>query len=527
MIRFLVVFALILSSCQKSPEAPKRALRINITSDPQTLDPRKARDLTTITLMKMFFEGLTRVSKEGDVELALAESLEYSDDGKSYTFHLKQSSWSNGDALVSEDFSAAWKSLLDPSFPSDVAYQLFPIKNARKAKLGEVTMDQVGISTPDALTLIVELEEPLPYFLEVLTLSSYFPIPSKASSNWSEDPANFIGNGPFLPETWKHSDVLQVKKNPRYWQAQDVRLESIDMFMVSSDTEMRMFEDGKLDWAGSPLSTLPIDAVASLKKENKLHVSPLSGTYFFRVNTAEDIQGRRNPLSSVAFRKALFLALDRTAVANHILQGGQKPACSLVPPEMGLQSGSNGIKSARDLLTEALAELKMEAMPPVTVSYSSSERNASIAQSIQKQWEEALGIQVLLEAVEPKIYFKRVSQKEFQLAAGSWVADFNDPINFLEVFKYKTASTNNTNWENPKYIDLLNQSALCRDSEERKRIFSEAEQILMDQAPIIPVFHFALNFLQRQELEDVALSPIGQIDFRWAKVSDDPSLVKR
>lgn len=536
MIRVLIVFCLVFASCQKASEEPKRSIRINIASDPQTLDPRKARDLTTITLMRMFFEGLTRVSQTGEIELALADSVESADDGKRYTFHLRESYWSNGEPLVAQDFAASWKSLLDPSFPSDVAYQLFALKNGRRAKLGEVGVDQVGIETPDARTIVVELEEPIPYFLEVLSLSSYFPIPSKTAASipdWAQDPSTYVANGPFLPVVWKHSDVLHVKKNLRYWEAETVKLESMDLFMVSGDTEMRMFEEGKLDWAGSPLSTIPIDAVAALKNEKKLHVSPLSGTYFFRVNTSPEIQGKKNPLTHSSFRRALAAAMDRNGIAEHILQGGQKAARSLVPLEMGLSSegyfADGGKESALPLFEEALKILgcSREELAPITLSYSSSERNAAIAQAVQKQWEEVLGIQVLLEAVEPKMYFKRLSQKEYQLAAGSWTADYNDPINFLEVFKYKDAGTNNTNWENPKFIELLNQSALCRDSEERKRILGEAEQILMEQMPLIPVFHFALNYLERPGVEGVALSPIGQIDFRWADVAADPSLSKR
>jgi len=163
-------------------------------------------------------------------------------------------------------------------------------------------------------------------------------------------------------------------------------------------------------------------------------------------------------------------------------------------------------------------DLTMDKLEPIVLSYESTERNARVAQAVQKQWESALGIQVKLEAIEPKIFFQRVSKKEFQMAIGSWIADFNDPINFLEVFQYKKASTNNTGWEHPKYVDLLNASTVCKDKEERRALLREAEQLLMDQMPIIPVYHFVLNYLQSDSLEGVILSPTGQIDFRWASV---------
>jgi oligopeptide transport system substrate-binding protein len=526
---YLFLFFLLFTGCQKTdlPSHRKQnTLRINIDSDPQTLDPRRARDLTSITLMHMFFEGLMRISKTGELEMALAEQVDRSDDGLQYTFHLRKSFWSNGDALTAYDFSESWRTILDPQFPTDISYQLYGIKNARKAKLGEISLDQLGIHTPDAHTLIVELEQPIPYFLQLVSLTSFFPVPYKivnTNNNWCSSPESYVCNGPFVLHSWKHADQMTVNKNPRYWEAKEVHLSKIDLLMISGETEIQMFEQGKLDWAGSPLSTIPVDAVRSLKMSDKLRIHPFSATYFLRANTLPKIQGKKNPLCSTAFRQALAFSLNRQSIAVHILQGGQIPAKALVPPEMGLSPQGYfrdcDEERARSLLLDSLLELDstLDQLGPIKISYCSGERNAIIAQAIQKQWEEGLKIKVELEAVEPKVFFQKISQKEFQLAAGSWTADFNDPINFLEVFKYKEASTNHTNWESAKYIDLLNQSALCRDNEERKRVLREAEQILMDQMPIIPIFHFALNYLQNESLEEVVLSPLGQIDFRWAR----------
>jgi oligopeptide transport system substrate-binding protein len=523
----LFAWVIFFSCCQRSGSTSKQVqtLRINIGADPQTLDPRKARDLNSITLMHMFFEGLTRTSKTGELEMGLAESVDISGDGLEYKFHLRKSVWSNGEPVTSYDFADSWRTILDPGFATDIAYQLYGIKNARQAKIGEISLDQVGIQTLDAETLVVELENPIPYFLQLVSMPSFFPVSQKvnaADPSWALSEKNYVGNGPFLLSQWKHSDLIFATKNPRYWQAKELKLDAIELYMMANNTEIQMFEEGKLDWAGSPLSTIPVDAISDLKKNEKLRSNPFSATYFFRVNTAERILEKKNPLSSSSFRKALAYSLNRQGITEHVLQGGQIPAKSLVPPEMGL-SGKGYFyddhqERSLSFLTDALLELDMtlENLEPIKISYSSSERNAAIAQAVQKNWEGALGIKVELEAVEPKVYFQRISQKEFQLAAGSWTADFNDPINFLEVFKYKEASTNNTNWESSKYIDLLNQSGLCRDSEERKGILREAEQILMDQMPIIPIFHFSLNYLQRESLEEVVLSPLGKIDFRWA-----------
>ncbi len=522
---FFLLFAL-MAGCQSSSSKLEQKLQINNGADPQTLDPRKARDLGTITLIRMAFEGLTRPSKSGELELALAEKVDRSEDWTRFVFHLRKSFWSDGEPVTSEDFAASWKSILDPRFPTDIAYQLYVIKNGRKAKQGEIDSSEIGIQTPDPHTLIVELEQPTPYFLELVSMASFFPVPRQiaiADPNWALQPETHVGNGPFKIKTWNHGDLIGLVKNLTYWQADEVRIEGIDLFMLSGDTEIRMFEEGKIDRAGAPLASLPTDALANLKKQGRLQSSPFSGTYFFRVNNSESFKGKKNPLSNASFRKALAYALNRKEIAEHILQGGQKAAQALVPPEMGLSEDGYFpdalIDEARACLTEALSELRLsrDSLEPIVLSYKNTERNTSIVQAIQKQWEMALSIPIQLEAVDPKILYRLLSQKEYQIAASDWVADFNAPLKFLEVFKYKDASTNNTNWESPKYVDLLNRSAISKDADERRGVLREAESILMNQMPIIPVFHYTLNYLQKEELKEVVLSPIGQIDFRWAK----------
>lgn len=524
MIPFLF-FGLLLASCSTKSTPPPQTLRINIASDPTTIDPRKARNLTDVTACRMLFEGLTRVSQAGTTELAIAEAVDISEDRLTYTFHLKDTHWSNGEPVTSQDFADSWRDILDPQFPTDIAYQLYVIKNGKNVKAGEQTKDHLGIQTPDTQTLVVTLEQPTPYFLDICSMSSFLPVPAKMAKenpNWIFDPTTFVGNGPFTLKSWNRADQINVQKNNHYWDAASTNLQEIELFMVASDTEIRLYEDNKLDWAGSPLSTLPIDAIQSLKETNQLKVSPLSGTFFLRTNTFETLRGEKNPLSSVSFRKAIAYGIDREAIAKHILQGGQTAAYSLVPPEMGLlESGyfpSN--PNREEILQLGLEELSLtrETLKPIELLFVASDRNTSIAQALQNQLQQTLYIPVELQAVESKVFFQRIKQKDFQLAVASWIADFNDPVNFLEVFKYQSSSTNNTSWENPKYIDLLNHSALCGDQDERKQILRQAEEILMDQMPIIPIFHFAMNFLQREGIEGIALSPIGQVDFRWAHI---------
>lgn len=507
MVYFLLIFSLFFIGCSKK-ELPtaKQTVHLSVQSEPSSLDPRIARDLESGVILRMLFEGLMRVSKDGSLELALAER--FTENGLKYVFHLRKANWSDGSPLTAADFLFAWTSILDPQFPSDMAYHLYPIKNAKKAKMGDVPLSMLGIRALDSQTLEVELEEPTPYFLQLLTMPPFFPVSesvAKSNKHWAQESATLVSNGPFKMEHWGHADQIYLVKNEMYWEKNVVHLDRIDLSVVSADTGLRMFEENALDWMGSPLSTLPVDALSSLKHVEK---SPFLATGFCRLNVLS------NPLSSPQFRRALALSIDRFAIVEHLLRGGQTVATSLVPREMGLTA--QGYFPDQDV-EQALALLKqVETLQPIIISYYNNERNALIAQTLQRQWRERLGIVVTIEAVEPKVFFQRISRKEFQIAIGSWTADFNDPINFLEVFKFKDNGTNNTGWENSEYIDLLNRSRLCRDVEERKQILRSAEKILMDEMPIIPIYHFALNYVKNDALSGVYLSPQGHLDLRTA-----------
>lgn len=507
---------------KKTAVLSEQVAKISLEGEPSTLDPRKARALNSGVLIRMLFEGLMRTSKEGCLELALAEKVEVLEDGMKYVFHLKKTKWSNGKDLTAFDFESSWKTILDPKFPTDVAYYFYPIKNAKKAKLGEVELKDVGIHAADPLCLIVELEQKTPYFLETLTMTPFFPVHEQTALenlNWSLEASSFVSNGPFQISQWSHADQLILERNPMYWQRNVVKLDKVTFFIVSPDTGLRMFEEGKIDWMGSPLSTIPIDAITALKEEDKLQTAPFLATRFCRLNTHETVGLKENALSSIAFRRALSLSLNRSEIVKHVMKGKEQIATGLVPPEMGLREigcfPDNDSVQAMQLLQKAEEE-GVNIFSPITISYANTEINSLIAQTLQKQWEERLKISVNIEAVEPKIYFQRISKREFQIAIGSWTADFNDPINFLEVFKYKDNGTNNTNWENSEYVDLLNESELCGDLELRKQILSKAEEILMNEMPIIPIHHFSLNYVKKEALTGYMLSPQGHLDLRWA-----------
>lgn len=508
------------SSAQKTQtETSAQVVHINIRDEPQTLDPRKARHLNSLSIVHMLFDGLTRASKEGNAELALASHIDISSDLKRYTFHLKEAFWTNGDPVLASDFAYAWKKMLSPDFPSDTVFLLYVIKNAKAAKEGKIALDAIGVHAIDEKTLIVELENPTPYFLELIGSAAFFPVNQQVDQQnpaWAQDASTYVGNGPFRLTAWKHQDELTVKKNETYWDASHVKIACLKLQMLNEETELKMFEKKELDWAGSPLSALPLDALQSLKNENQLKTKKGLGSYFIRTNT------EFFPLSHPSIRKAFALAINRRAIVDHVTQGNQIPATGLVPLCFGLQKQpyflDGDVAEAKRLFKEGLAVLNLtkEQLPEISYMYRMRESNHLIAQAIQQQWYEAFGIRVKLEALEAKVFFNRVSKQDYHLAYGDWVADFADPVNFLEVFKYKTGGSNNTFWENTQYADLLDRSSQLADPAQRFALLAQCELLLMQEMPVIPILYSNMLYLSQPGLKDVVLSSMGTIDFKWA-----------
>jgi oligopeptide transport system substrate-binding protein len=480
-----------------------------------------ARQLHSQIIVKMLFEGLTRVNKNSKPELALAAAIEISSDLKTYTFHLRPSQWTNGDPVTAEDFVYAWKKLLDPSYYSDMASQLYVIENAKQAKEGSVPLDEVGIRLLDEEKFQVTLNEPVPYFLEMISFPAFFPVNCKVdqeNKHWAENAREYVGNGPFALQLWQHHDQLLVTKNPNYWDESQVQLDGVQFVMVKDDTAFLMYEKKELDWVGSPFSNLPVDLLKVLKQDNSLMAKEALATYFLRCNTGIA------PFNHPKIRRAFALATERQEIVEHVTQGGQLPATGLVPVAMGLREApyfqDGDVAGAQALLKEALIEMKLpkESLNNATLTYRSSERNHLIAQALQQQWFAAFGVRVKLEAVEGKVYFDRISRQDYQLIASDWFADYNDPINFLEVFKSKDRGSNNTRWENAEYARLLEESSRTSNQPLRRELLAKSEQILMQEMPIIPIFHYTLLYTSRPEIHNVVVSSLGGVDFKWASI---------
>ncbi|MDB6081429.1 MAG: oppA-G [Chlamydiia bacterium] len=507
----------------KHPLETTQEARFSINDAVATIDPRKARNLTSINIVRTLFEGLTAVNQEGVIVPAIAQDIAISSDQRTYLITLRDCTWSNGDPVTAADFEYSWKTTLDPEFRAPNAYQLFVIKNAKAAYEGKTSKDTVGIKVIDPTHLEVTLEQPTAYFKELLAFHPFFPVPQKMCQDSKSIVDGKVTNGPFVLDSWIPESEVIVKKNPHYWDAKKVYFNKVSFATLDETTALNMFENSELDFAGSPLSSIPPDAIRTLKEHNNLQNAPAAGTQIIRVNVERPL------FTNQKIRQAFCYAIDRKGICDHIMQGGYLPARSFVPPCLHLLKNDflpvKSVKNAETLFTDGLAELWLtkESVPTISLIYVANERNQKIAQALQQNWKDAFDLQVVLEPNESKTFYEKVNKKNYQLALGSWIADFNDPINFLAVFQEKTNGTNNTQWENKSYQALLEQSEKCTSSDERLQLLTQAETILMTELPIFPIFHYTYNFVQSKDLKNISISPTGMVDLKEASIGQKNS----
>ncbi|HSX12210.1 MAG TPA: peptide ABC transporter substrate-binding protein, partial [Rhabdochlamydiaceae bacterium] len=495
-IRFFIFILILCASCNP----PKKnihfqQLNLNIPTDPSTLDPRKGGDVVSATIHFLLFDGLMRGNPDGSLSLSLAKSYEMSEDRKTYTFHLKNCFWSDGSPITAFDFEKSWKDILDPAFPAPNAHLFYPIKNAEAAKRGNCPLSEVGLYAIDPTTFKVVLEQPTPYFLELISFCVFFPVP-KASPPLEE---RLVCSGPFTLKNWKHEYELLLEKNGYYHHKDQIQLERIHFSMIKHEvTALEMFEKGLIDILGQPVLPLPADSLGDLLKKKMIKMRPLAATTFCAFNVD------RFPFNNCNIRKAFALAINRQEIVNNITTLNEKVALEMIPPCLKknllvhfFEDASP--QKAQTFFQKGCEELGItpETFPEVTYYYSNSEQHSKIAQAIQQQWLKTLGVKVQLQNLDHKIFMKQLSQKEFYLAQTYWIAQYNDPMNILERFKFKDNAKNYPHWENEAYIQLLNQSMRVASEEERRKLMHKAEALFMEEMPLIPIFHWSCAFITK------------------------------
>lgn len=528
--KFLYLFVLpfIFVGCcgEKTPQEKRiSTIHLNLSDEPLSLDPRTVRTLRDLTLVKQLFEGLYRLDEKSVPQPAVAQKCDISSDGHTYTFILRDTKWSNGDPVTAHDFEYAWTKVLDSHFPSDYAYMLYPIKNAKLYRQGQCTLDKVGILATDDHTLVVTLENPTPYFLELTAFPTFFPVNQKVDltlSKWASPPgSHFVSNGPFTLNKWTPEDALELAKNNTYWDVSSVHLDGLEFTIIADNiTESYLYEKDKIDWLGQPLSqSITPELMGKLKQEGSLQSYDVLGTFWLVFNT------KVTPLDDPCLRQALALSLNREEIIHYVLQGNQKPATSVLPPIISLQQEpyfkDYDTKKASELFHTYLEthHFTKETMPPLSLTYMPTERNRKLVQVIAEKWRQVLGINVELVGIEKHYYRQELKCGDFMIATSDWIADFKDPLAFLEVFKNDMENGNGVNtsrWQNTEFKSLLDLASREVNSAKRQDLLHRAEKILMDEMPVAPLYHYSFDYAKKDEISAVILSPLGTADFKNA-----------
>ncbi|CCB88947.1 peptide ABC transporter substrate-binding protein [Simkania negevensis] len=510
------LLACLIVGCHSSPKKPKQMLRINFLSDPPTLDPRKGGDPTSSTVQFMLFEGLTRMSPHSSAELALATKITTSEDRTIYTFHLRETYWSDGHPVTAYDFEAAWKKMLDPTFPAPNAHLLYPIKNAKAAKEELVSLDEVGLRALDAQTFEVTLEGPTPYFLELIAFCVFFPVPShivETHPEWADKVSpHLVTNGPFILKEWKIHDKLILERNPSYWEARDVGLDGIHISLIESEsTALQLYERGELDFLGL-LTPLPLDSIQDLKQKGWLKKNPLGATTYCSFNV------NHTPFTNPDIRKAFAYAINREAIVKHTTQLDEEVASGPIPSILKYHMKETFFADANEQLAryhlrKGLQELGLNKsdLSKLTFMYLEGDAPKKVAQALQQQWNKVLGIRVNLECYTFKVYLDKLFRRDYEFAFTRFVIQYNDIMNILDLYKFRDNPKNYPGWENPEYTKLLDHSMRIEDPKERIAFLRQAEQILINEMPIAPIYHWNQVYLCQPRLKGMYISPIGSI----------------
>lgn len=532
----LTIATLLLGACsttgnkKESTTDTKQVIEVSTPGELSTLDSGQYSDVNSSDMIGQVTEGLYRTNKDGDPELALAaEKPTVSEDGKTYTFKLKDTTWSNGDPVTANDFVYAYQYVVDPANASSSSNRMDIFKNASKIRRGEASVDTLGVKALDDKTLQIELESPITYLDQVLVGTPFMPknaaFAKEKGKSYGTTTENFVGNGPFVIEDWTGTnESWKLVKNPKYWDADNVKLDEVDVQVVKEvGTGVNLFETQALDF------TTLSDTYAKQYKDNKnAHYVPKSLVGYLSANQKREVTG------NVKVRQAIMQAIDKKAFAEDILGDGSTALNGFVPanfakdPKTGEDfRKENGdllpynVEQAQKLWAEAKQELGQDEITLEVLSADTAAAKKTI-EFIQGQLEQNLpGLKINLKSVPLQNRLDLQTQGDFDIAFGTWTPDYADPINFLEFYDSK-GGLNTSGYVSESYDQGLEEArtTLANDPEARWDKLKELEKQLVEtDTAVIPLYQGAVAYLQNDQLKDLQIYPFGRtVSYRLAYV---------
>jgi oligopeptide transport system substrate-binding protein len=508
-----------------------------------TLDPNQMSYLQDMRMAYAMWEGLyTYEPITLEPIPGVASSAEVSSDKRVYTFHLRpEAKWSNGDPVTTADFVFAWRRMLES--PGEYTYLFYYIKGAEEyvtayAK-GEAAADfaSVGIEAIDAHTLRVTLNDPVAFFLDLCAFPPFLPLHKPSMERFAQRdettgrvrydqkftrPPYVVTNGPFTLQRWDFKRRLFLEKNPHYWDTATVRSKSIEMVVVEDAlTQLLRYESGSVDWVAS----VPTEVAAELKIRGRTDLRNFSGfgtTFLSFLSRPKLNSGKPNPLTDMRVRLALGMAIEKQTIVDTITRMGEKTATTFVPPDVfpGYQK-QQGVPydpaRAKQLLAEA-GYPNGGTLPGVSYLFRSDLPAAKeLAQNLTRQWKQKLNLDIPLESAEAKVRRQRVNDRDYTICSADWIGDYGDPSTFTD--KYRSNSENNDSvWVNKEYDQLVFQATKEVDEARRLRLLERAEKILLDEAPIFPLYYLTNQYLFRDEVKGINTNPRNMTMFKGVYV---------
>lgn len=501
----------------------EKVLYLNNGNEPTSFDPSIGFDSVSWDPLNNLMEGLVRLDENLEPQPAMAESIDVSEDGLTYTFKLRDAQWTNGDPVTANDFVYGWLHMLNPETASYSAFLgTSYIEGAQAYNEGSGTAEGVAIKAVDEKTFEVKLKAPFDGFLSMITLPTFFPVNEKVATEnpqWFADAESFVGNGPFKLQTWNHEENMTFVKSDTYWDKDAVKLDRIEWAMVNdSNTSYQMYQTGELDITG-----IPAELADTLIDDPEAIIYDLAGTHFYRFNVTQE------PFTNKKIRQAFSYAINSEEIVDYVLKTGNKVANGFVAYGFTGPDGkdfretqgsliSYDAEKAKQLFEEGLAEegWTLETMPKVELTYNTSDVLKSVAETIQSQVKQVLGVDLTIQNMEWSVFREDQVALKLQFSRSTFGHDYADPINALENFTTENTAMNRTGWSNAQFDELIAKARQEVDAQQRWNYLLEAERILIDEAPLVPLYFYNGAALQKSNVTGIIRPTVGSIELKKA-----------
>lgn len=529
----VMVVSTVLTACGgkdagKGNDTAGNTIDVHVGPEPNTIDPTLNTAVDGGTLINHAFEGLMKINEKGEVVNGQAADVKVSDDNLVYTFTIRDDAkWSDGKAVTAEDFVYSWRRAVDPATGSEYNYMIGMVLNANDIMEGTKDPSELGVKAVDEKTFEVTLEVPTTYFLEIAAFPTTYPlredIISANPDTWATEPDNYIGNGPYKLATWEHQSKMVFVQNDQYYDVAKLGPDTINFnLMDDQNTILSAFKNGEILF-GDDLPSEEIEAMTG----NGLEITGQLGTYFLAIQTQKD------EFKDVRVRQALSLAIDRNFIVEAVSKGGQQPANTFVPtglsdanveeefhsnaePWYDLDDYDGNVAKAQQLLAEA-GYANGEGFPSIELMCNPG--HEALMEAIQNMWSEKLGLNITISSQDWNVFIDTRKAGDYQIARHGWLADYNDPISFLDMW-VTGGGNNDAKWSNAEYDALIKEVKTTTDRDARYSAMHAAEKILSEEMPVIPIYYYTDLYLKSDKLEGFYTSPLGFKFFMYTSVAE-------